>query len=176
MKKDEEPSCSTRARGHGSGSLDWRGIVPPNDGCAGVRLTGSGYCVTTTAAASTTSSIAGATTSPVDIVIVDQIEPVVPRPGAGGARRRGSPRPLLSISRCEYRRLAKASGGFREPAATQALSPVCDRDGQTCHSISRRAAKRIRSATVHGDRHGEFGPTPGPTPPEPSWPAVRAPR
>ena len=89
-------------------NLNWCRITSPIDGRAGVRLVDPGNYVTTGAhdqhaRAATT----GSTTSPVGIVIVNQIEPIAV---------------TFSVPQGDYQRLSEVSNGFRKPLATEALS------------------------------------------------------
>jgi multidrug efflux system membrane fusion protein len=88
-------------------NLDWCRITSPIDGRAGVRLVDPGNYVTTSTATSTTSGTSGTTTSPIGIVIINQIEPIAV---------------TFSIPQGDYQRLSDASEGFRKPLATQARS------------------------------------------------------
>jgi membrane fusion protein, multidrug efflux system len=88
-------------------NFGWCRIVSPIAGRAGVRMIDPGNLVTAGAASSTTSGATGATTTPVGIVIVNQIKPIAV---------------TLSIPQRDYERLWQASAGFRKPLATQAFS------------------------------------------------------
>jgi multidrug efflux system membrane fusion protein len=88
-------------------NFDWCRITSPIDGRAGVRLVDRGNYVTTGAATSTTSGMSGATTGPIGIVVVNQIEPIAV---------------TFSVPQGDYQRLLEASAGFRKPLATEALS------------------------------------------------------
>jgi multidrug efflux system membrane fusion protein len=66
-----------------------------------------GNYVTTSQSTSTTSGTTGTTTSPISIVIVNQIEPIAV---------------TFWVPQGDYQRLSKVSDGFRKPLATQALS------------------------------------------------------
>ena len=88
-------------------NLNWCRITSPIDGRAGVRLLDPGNYVTTGATNSTTNGLTGSTTSPVGIVIVNQIEPIAV---------------IFSVPQGDYQRLSEVSDGFRKPLATQALS------------------------------------------------------
>jgi multidrug efflux system membrane fusion protein len=88
-------------------NLNWCRITSPIDGRAGVRTVDPGNYVTTSAATSTTSGTSGATTSPIGIVIIKQIEPIAV---------------TFSVPQGDYQRLSEVSDGFRKPLATQALS------------------------------------------------------
>jgi membrane fusion protein, multidrug efflux system len=88
-------------------NLNWCRITSPIEGRAGVRLVDQGNYVTTGAATSTTSGMSGATTSPIGIVVVNQIEPIAV---------------TFSIPQGDYQRLLEVSAGFRKPLATEALS------------------------------------------------------
>jgi multidrug efflux system membrane fusion protein len=81
-------------------NLNWCSITSPIDGRAGVRTIDPGNYVTPTAAT-------GSSTSPVGIVIINQIEPIAV---------------TFSIPQGDYQRLSKVSDGFRKPLATEALS------------------------------------------------------
>ena len=89
-------------------NLKWCRITSPIDGRVGVRLVDPGNYVTTGAANSTTSGTTGATTSPIGIVIVNQIDPIAV---------------MFSVPQGDYQRLSEASDAFRKPLATQALRP-----------------------------------------------------
>jgi multidrug efflux system membrane fusion protein len=88
-------------------NLHWCRITSPIAGRTGVRMIDPGNYVTTSAAGSTTSGMTGATTGPVGIVIVNQIEPIAV---------------TFSIPQGDYQRLSEVSNRFRRPLATQALS------------------------------------------------------
>jgi multidrug efflux system membrane fusion protein len=88
-------------------NLNWCRITSPIDGRVGLRLLDPGNYVSTGATNSTTSGLTGSTTSPVGIVIVNQIEPIAV---------------TFSVPQGDYQRLSEVSNGFRKPLATQALS------------------------------------------------------
>jgi membrane fusion protein, multidrug efflux system len=88
-------------------NLGWCRIVSPIAGRTGVRMIDPGNLVTAGAASSITSGATGATTTPVGIVIVNQIKPIAV---------------TFSIPQSDYERLWQASAGFRKPLATQAFS------------------------------------------------------
>jgi membrane fusion protein, multidrug efflux system len=88
-------------------NLDWCRITSPIDGRAGVRLVDPGNYVTTSAATSFTSGASGTTSSPIGIVIVNQIEPIAV---------------TFWVPQGDFQRLSEVSDGFRKPLATQALS------------------------------------------------------
>jgi multidrug efflux system membrane fusion protein len=88
-------------------NLNWCHITSPIDGRAGVRMLDAGNYVTTGAANSSTSGTTGATTGPVGIVIINQIEPIAV---------------TFSVPQGSYQRLSEVSNGFRKPLATEALS------------------------------------------------------
>jgi multidrug efflux system membrane fusion protein len=81
-------------------NLNWCHITSPIDGRAGVRTIDPGNYVTPTAAT-------GSSTSPVGIVIINQIEPIAV---------------TFSVPQGDYQLLSKVSNGFRKPLATEALS------------------------------------------------------
>jgi multidrug efflux system membrane fusion protein len=88
-------------------NLRWCRIISPIAGRTGVRTVDPGNLVTVSAATRSTSSTTGATTSPIGIVIVNQIEPIAV---------------TFSVPQGDYQRLSEASDDFRKPLATQALS------------------------------------------------------
>jgi multidrug efflux system membrane fusion protein len=88
-------------------NLNWCRITSPIDGRAGVRLVDPGNYVTPSAATSTTSGTSGTTTSPIGIVIINQIEPIAV---------------IFSVPQGDYQRLSEVSDGFGKPLATQAFS------------------------------------------------------
>jgi membrane fusion protein, multidrug efflux system len=88
-------------------NLDWCRITSPIDGRAGVRSVDPGNYVTTSAATSFTSGASGTTSSPIGIVIINQIEPIAV---------------TFWVPQGDYQRLSKVSDSFRKPLATQALS------------------------------------------------------
>ncbi|MGA3403056.1 MAG: efflux RND transporter periplasmic adaptor subunit [Acetobacteraceae bacterium] len=88
-------------------NLNWCRITSPIDGRVGLRLLDPGNYVTTGSSTSTTSGLTGSTTSPVGIVVVNQIEPIAV---------------IFSVPQGDYQRLSEVSNGFRKPLATQALS------------------------------------------------------
>jgi multidrug efflux system membrane fusion protein len=88
-------------------NLGWCRITSPIAGRAGVRTVDPGNLVATSQATNTTSSATGATTSPIGIVIINQIEPIAV---------------TFSVPQGDYQRLSEVSDGFRKPLATQALS------------------------------------------------------
>jgi membrane fusion protein, multidrug efflux system len=88
-------------------NLNWCRITSPIDGRVGVRLLDPGNYVSAGASTSMTSGTTGSTTSPVGIVIVNQIEPIAV---------------MFSVPQGDYQRLSKVSDGFRKPLATQAFS------------------------------------------------------
>jgi multidrug efflux system membrane fusion protein len=88
-------------------NLRWCRIISPIAGRTGVRTVDPGNLVAVSAATRSTSSTTGATTSPIGIVIVNQIEPIAV---------------TFSVPQGDYQRLSEASDGFRKPLATQALS------------------------------------------------------
>jgi len=88
-------------------NLGWCRITSPIDGRVGVRLLDPGNYVSAGASTSTTSGATGSTTSPVGIVVVNQIEPIAL---------------TFSVPQGDYQRLSKVSDGFRKPLATLALS------------------------------------------------------
>jgi multidrug efflux system membrane fusion protein len=88
-------------------NLGWCRIISPIAGRTGVRMIDPGNLVTAGAASSTTSGATGATTTPVGIVIVNQVEPIAV---------------TFSIPQSDYERLWQASAGFHKPLATQAFS------------------------------------------------------
>jgi multidrug efflux system membrane fusion protein len=88
-------------------NLNWCRITSPIDGRAGVRLVDPGNYVTTSQSTNTTSGTTGTMTSPVGIVIINQIEPIAVS---------------FSVPQGEYQRLSEVSNGFSKPLATEALS------------------------------------------------------
>jgi multidrug efflux system membrane fusion protein len=88
-------------------NLHWCRITSPIAGRTGVRMIDPGNYVTTSSTSSTTSGTTGTTTSPVGIVIVNQIEPIAV---------------TFSVPQGDYQRLSEVSNRFRRPLATQALS------------------------------------------------------
>jgi multidrug efflux system membrane fusion protein len=88
-------------------NLNWCRITSPIDGRAGVRLLDPGNYVAAGAETSSTSGATGSTTSPVGIVVINQIEPIAV---------------IFSVPQGDYQRLSKVSNGFRKPLATQAIS------------------------------------------------------
>jgi multidrug efflux system membrane fusion protein len=88
-------------------NLNWCRIISPIAGRTGVRMVDPGNYVTTSQSTSTTSGTTGTTTSPVGIVIVNQIEPIAV---------------TFWVPQGDYQRLSKVSDGFRKPLVTQALS------------------------------------------------------
>jgi multidrug efflux system membrane fusion protein len=88
-------------------NLGWCRIVSPIAGRTGVRTIDPGNLVTASGTTSTTSGATGSTTSPVGIVIVNQIEPIAV---------------TFSVPQGDYQRLSDASDAFRKPLLTQALS------------------------------------------------------
>jgi membrane fusion protein, multidrug efflux system len=88
-------------------NLNWCRITSPIDGRTGVRMVDPGNYVTTSQSTSTTSGTTGTTTSPVGIVIVNQIEPIAV---------------TFWVPQGDYQRLSTVSDGFRKPLATQALN------------------------------------------------------
>ena len=88
-------------------NLNWCRITSPIDGRAGVRTVDPGNYVSPASAASTTSGATGASTSPVGIVVINQIEPIAV---------------TFSVPQGDYQRLSQVSNGFRMPLATEALS------------------------------------------------------
>jgi membrane fusion protein, multidrug efflux system len=88
-------------------NLRWCRIVSPINGRAGVRMIDPGNLVTAGSSGSTTSGTTGATTTPVGIVVINQIEPIAV---------------TFSIPQDAYERLWQASSGFHKPLATQAFS------------------------------------------------------
>ncbi len=88
-------------------NLNWCRITSPIGGRVGLRLLDPGNYVTTGSSNSTTSGMTGSTTSPVGIVIVNQIEPIAV---------------IFSVPQADYQRLSEVSNGFRKSLATQAIS------------------------------------------------------
>ena len=88
-------------------NLNWCRITSPIDGRAGVRTVDPGNYVSPSTGSSTTSATTGASTSPVGIVIINQIEPIAV---------------TFSVPQGDYQRLSQVSNGFRKPLATEALS------------------------------------------------------
>jgi membrane fusion protein, multidrug efflux system len=89
-------------------NLRWCRIISPISGRTGVRTVDPGNLVTATEAGTrTTSGLTGTTTSPIGIVIVNQIEPIAV---------------TFSVPQGDYQRLSEVSDGFRTPLATQAIS------------------------------------------------------
>jgi multidrug efflux system membrane fusion protein len=89
-------------------NLRWCRITSPIAGRTGVRTVDPGNLVTATSAGTrTTSGMTGTTTSPIGIVIVNQIEPIAV---------------TFSVPQGDYQRLSEVSDGFRTPLATQAIS------------------------------------------------------
>ena len=88
-------------------NLNWCRITSPIDGRAGVRTVDPGNYVSPSAGSSTTSATTGAATSPVGIVIINQIEPIAV---------------TFSVPQGDYQRLSEVSSGFRKPLATEAMS------------------------------------------------------
>ncbi|HEY0297002.1 MAG TPA: efflux RND transporter periplasmic adaptor subunit [Bordetella sp.] len=88
-------------------NLGWCRIVSPIAGRAGVRTVDPGNLVTASASTSTTSAATGTTTSPVGIVVINQIAPIAV---------------TFSVPQGDYQRLSDASDAFRKPLPTQALS------------------------------------------------------
>jgi membrane fusion protein, multidrug efflux system len=88
-------------------NLNWCRITSPIDGRAGVRMLDAGNYVTTGAANSSMSGTTGATTAPVGIVIINQIEPIAV---------------TFSVPQGSYQRLSEVSNGFRNPLVTEAIS------------------------------------------------------
>jgi multidrug efflux system membrane fusion protein len=88
-------------------NLNWCRITSPIDGRAGVRTVDPGNYVSPAAGASSTSGTTGASTSPVGIVIINQIEPIAV---------------TFSVPEGDYQRLSEVSSGFRKPLVTEALS------------------------------------------------------
>jgi multidrug efflux system membrane fusion protein len=88
-------------------NLNWCRITSPIDGRAGVRLLDPGNYVATGAATSRTSGTTGSTTSPVGIVVINQIEPIAV---------------IFSVPQGDYQRLSEVSNGFHKPLTTEALS------------------------------------------------------
>ncbi len=88
-------------------NLDWCRITSPIDGRAGVRTVDPGNYVSPASGTSSTSGTTGASTSPVGIVIINEIEPIAV---------------TFSVPQGDYQRLSQVSNGFRKPLATEALS------------------------------------------------------
>jgi multidrug efflux system membrane fusion protein len=88
-------------------NLNWCHITSPIDGRAGVRTVDPGNYVSPSSAAGTTSGTTGASTSPVGIVIINQIEPIAV---------------TFSVPQGDYQRLSEVSDNFRKPLATEAMS------------------------------------------------------
>jgi multidrug efflux system membrane fusion protein len=88
-------------------NLNWCRITSPIDGRAGVRTVDPGNYVSPASAAGTTSGTTGASTSPVGIVIINQIEPIAV---------------TFSVPQGDYQRLSQVSNNFRKPLATEAMS------------------------------------------------------
>jgi multidrug efflux system membrane fusion protein len=87
-------------------NLNWCRITSPIDGRVGVRLVDPGNYVTTGTATSMTSGTTGATSSPIGIVVVNQIDPIAV---------------TFSVPQGDYQRLSEVSDAFRKPLLTQAL-------------------------------------------------------
>jgi len=88
-------------------NLGWCRIVSPISGRAGVRTVDAGNFVAPTSGTGTTVVATGAATSPIGIVIVNQIQPIAV---------------VFSVPQGDYQRLREASNGFRTPLVTRAFS------------------------------------------------------
>lgn len=88
-------------------NLRWCRITSPITGRTGVRSVDPGNFVAPSAGTGTTSAATGATTGPIGIVIVNQIDPIAV---------------TFSVPQGAYQRLRDVSNGFRIPLVTRAFS------------------------------------------------------
>ncbi len=88
-------------------NLRWCRITSPISGRTGVRSVDPGNFVAPSGGTGTTAALTGATTGPIGIVIVNQIDPIAV---------------TFSIPEGAYQRLRDVSHGFRTPLVTRAFS------------------------------------------------------
>jgi multidrug efflux system membrane fusion protein len=88
-------------------NLRWCRITSPISGRTGVRSVDPGNFVAPSGGTGTTSAATGATTGPIGIVIVNQINPIAV---------------TFSVPQGAYQRLREVSNGFRTPLVTRAFS------------------------------------------------------